>query len=527
MEKGKQFVSVSNETPSQRKRRWLSIKILCLTMFFDSLSFSIVLSSIWPYLQKVGGDPNLTPIYAGWANVGFQLAGIFIDFIIGHWTNKRGSTEPILISLIFFGVGNFLYGYAEAFGSFGVPMIILSRTLIGLSTGVDVVSRVVLAESTTLKERTSAMAYMSIAHGLGFSFGPAVQLATIPLGDKGVYISTLRLYLNLYTAPAFASILIAIANIAIVIGWYQEFHVDIYKDHEGDESINKYKKLLRAHGLQNTKADPIAIIATLVLYFVGQSAFGLYETILTPLAMDELAWNGEETALYVGLLFLAAGIIAVFTFGISDLLEKRFNERLILLAGFLLVLLGFISHLPWGTTFPKIKPTVPSNATSEILQSAKELVGCPEEYNWCTTTPQIKLPQFIIGMIFLSIGYPFILVMTTTIYSKILGPKPQGIMQSWFAATGGAARTIGPALVTYAYVEIGPRWTFFSVDGLLMISTVLLILAYKKLIPYHLFVLRKNKAALVTIDDDKLALTGSLSSDDSAYSNNYVLMSAV
>lgn len=39
--------------------------------------------------------------------------------------------------------------------------------------------------------------------------------------------------------------------------------------------------------------------------------------------MDELAWNGEETALYVGLLFLAAGIIAVFTFGISDLLEKR------------------------------------------------------------------------------------------------------------------------------------------------------------------------------------------------------------
>lgn len=69
--------------------------------------------------------------------------------------------------------------------------------------------------------------------------------------------------------------------------------------------------------------------------------------------------------------------------------------------------------------------SVPSNATSEILQSAKELVGCPDEYNWCTTTPQIKLSQFIIGMVFLSIGYPFILVMTTTIYSKILGPKPQ------------------------------------------------------------------------------------------------------
>ena len=34
------------------------------------------------------------------------------------------------------------------------------------------VTRVVAAEATTLKERTKVMAHMSIAQGLGFSFGP-------------------------------------------------------------------------------------------------------------------------------------------------------------------------------------------------------------------------------------------------------------------------------------------------------------------------------------------------------------------
>ena len=64
------------------------------------------------------------------------------------------------------------------------------------------------------------------------------------------------------------------------------------------------------------------------------------------------------------------------------------------------------------------------NNTSVHLPTS-ELVGCPQEYGWCHKTPQIKLIQMIMGMVFLSVGYPFILVITTTIYSKILGPRPQ------------------------------------------------------------------------------------------------------
>ena len=61
------------------------------------------------------------------------------------------------------------------------------------------IARSALSDATTLKERTSALAHMSLVEGVGFAFGPAVQLLSIPLGDRGVYIPLLKLHLNLYT----------------------------------------------------------------------------------------------------------------------------------------------------------------------------------------------------------------------------------------------------------------------------------------------------------------------------------------
>uniref|UniRef100_A0A8C5T5P0 Uncharacterized protein n=1 Tax=Malurus cyaneus samueli TaxID=2593467 RepID=A0A8C5T5P0_9PASS len=41
------------ETQEHYKSRWRSIWIMYLTMFLSSVGFSIVIMSVWPYLQKV------------------------------------------------------------------------------------------------------------------------------------------------------------------------------------------------------------------------------------------------------------------------------------------------------------------------------------------------------------------------------------------------------------------------------------------------------------------------------------------
>ena len=127
------------------------------------------------------------------------------------------------------------------------------------------------------------------------------------------------------------------------------------------------------------------------------------------------------------------------------------------------------------------------------LKALVDYVGCPQEYSWCHDTPQMHLSQLVLGMLCLSVGYPLVLVLTTSIYSKIIGPRPQGLLQSWLAAVGGIARTVGPALVTYMYVLAGPRWTFLTVDGFLIAALLVMVLCYKRLIPYHVMVLKKNR----------------------------------
>ena len=70
----------------------------------------------------------------------------------------------------------------------------------------------------------------------------ALQLMLIPLGDGGVYFKQLKLHMNLYTAPAFASILIAIFNVILIVGWYKEYHIDIYQDHEKKDGLFNFSK---------------------------------------------------------------------------------------------------------------------------------------------------------------------------------------------------------------------------------------------------------------------------------------------
>ena len=83
-------------------------------------------------------------------------------------------------------------------------------------------------------------------------------------------------------------------------------------------------------------------------------------------------------------------------------------------------------------------------------------------------------------------------------------------MQSFLGASGGLARTIGPSLVTFMYIEYGPRWTFLCANGFILISITLFIYSYKKIIPYHLFIVEKKGKEIETILNEDLLIDQNL-----------------
>ena len=65
-------------------------------------------------------------------------------------------------------------------------------------------------------------------------------------------------------------------------------------------------------------------------------------------------------------------------------------------------------------------------------------------------------------------------------------------MMAWLGTVGSLSRVVGPTATTNAYARSGPRWTFVGVDILQVLAIILIACIYKKLVPYHVYILGKT-----------------------------------
>ncbi|MBN3323727.1 MFSD8 protein, partial [Atractosteus spatula] len=414
------------ETLSKYRTRWRSIRVMYLTMFLSSVGFSIVITSVWPYLQKI--DDSADPSFLGWIVAVYSLGQMVASPLFGLWSNHRPRREPIIISIIINVAANILYAYVHLPTSHNKYYMLIARAFVGFGAGNVAVVRSYVAGATSLKERTSAMANMSACQALGFILGPERESTT---------------------------------------------------------------------GESSGSIDQVAVVTLNVLFFVFLFIFAIFETIATPLSMDMFAWTRAEAVLYNGIILACIGFESILVFVAVKVISPRIGDRLVLLGGTVLIFCGFFILLPWGNQFPQIQWTDLQNsssagslhsgfssATPVPSNSSVEPTGCPSEQTWCLYTPVIHLAQYITSDFLIGMGYPVCNVMSYTLYSKILGSKPQGVYMGWLTASGSGARTLGPVFVSQVYTILGPRWAFSLVCGLVLAATFLLVATYKRLIAF-------------------------------------------
>lgn len=149
------------------------------------------------------------------------------------------------------------------------------------------------------------------------------------------------------------------------------------------------------------------------------------------MTMDQFAWTKKEALQYMGLMMTVGGAIATVTFVLISPLCKYFDERNVLIfGGFFLMVIGRLVHIPWGSATPQMALNETElashldtlNATQRV---SFENVGCTADQDWCRTTRAMTLGQFVAGYSVTSVGYPIGVTLIQTIFSKILGPRPQ------------------------------------------------------------------------------------------------------
>ncbi|XP_031841265.1 CLN7/MFS domain-containing 8 [Nomia melanderi] len=493
------------ETVAERKERWRSIYVIYFTMFLMSLGFSIILTGVWPYLKKL--DKKANKEFMGYVVAANPLAQMLFSPLVGWWGDKRGSIRlPLLLTLFLFIYASGMYSVLEILPANRKMLMVVARFLVGVSSANIAVARSYLSAATTVVERTHAVSMVSLAQVLGFVVGPGLQAAVTPLGEHGFYFSNLPV--NMYTMPGWINVLMGILNFVMFLPWiFKERRIAIR------EAMRNQGKVSEEETLKSIKPDYLANWTLICAFFVLVFNFVLLETLGTSLTMEQFGWSEKEALYYMGLLMSIGAIVSCISFVMIEPLCKRFNERKVMLwGGFFFMIIGRILYIPWGPGPPPIKYDQPfDNGTTNV--NATEAVGCPSTQEWCFYTPHVTVTQFLIGYGFTTIGYPLGVTLIQTIFSKVLGPRPQGVWMGFMTGAGCASRVLGPVFVSVIYTRFGTYHTF-GVTGLMLILCMLwLRIVDKRLIP------SKNPTKDQTKPDAEIPLV-SLKLNDSQATND-------
>lgn len=485
------------ETEEENKERWQSIYIIYFTMFLISLGFSIIITGVWPYLDKL--DPTAGKEFMGYVVAANPFAQMLFSPLVGWWSNKLGTIRlPMLTSLALFTVASAMYSSLELFSGYRKYWMLWTRFLIGVSSANIAACRSYVSAATKFSERTKAVSMISLAQVLGFIIGPALQAAVVFLGDEGVWLFPNKLKLDMYTASGWINVFLSVVNFCLFLPYF-------FKEHKiaGKEAMMK-------QGAKNEKEtwlkpDYLSAWTLIGAFFVLVFNFMLLETLGTSLTMDQFAWNKSEAMYYMGILMSIGGILAIICFAMINPLCRWFPENKVMIwGGFLFMLLGRAVYIPWGDGYPVmyddsnrlmncdnsslnvINATEFYDYTLNITESACDeslLVGCPSSQEWCSYTRVMTLFQFLFGYLLTCLGYPIGVTLIQTIFSKILGPRPQGVWMGLLTGSGCLSRVMGPVFVTHIYTIYGTNWTFGFTALMMLVSMIWLIYFTDRLLP--------------------------------------------
>ncbi|XP_066253732.1 major facilitator superfamily domain-containing protein 8 [Euwallacea similis] len=529
MEKIRQLLKRNNEdfdesleTVQQHRERWRSIYVVYFTMFMMSLGFSIVVTGVWPYLDKL--DPTAGKEFMGLIVAANPFGQMLFSPLFGWWSNKFGSIRtPLIFSLLIFTTASSIYSCLELFDSHVKHWMLWSRFLVGVSSANVAACRAYLSAATKYSERTKAVSMISLAQVLGFVVGPAIQMAVVHLGDQGVWLWPKKLRLNMYTATGWINVFLALINIYL-------FMPHVFREHKiaAKEAMLKQGKNDEKATWKGIKPDYFGAWTFIIAFFVMVFNFMLMETLGTPLTMDQLGWSKDESIWYMGLIMLVCAVFSICTFPLIPIFSKKFSEvKLMIWIGFLLMVLGRISCIPFAGPPPLIydvdlrtnlsifcqqklrnvsldyrldyeglNVTLQTYGRYLLLNSTHEaqirymtfdcgddLLGCPSSQEWCQKVPAITFTQFILCYVLTVLGYPIGITLIQTLFSKVLGSRPQGVWMGLMTGSGCLSRVMGPVFVTHVYKEYGTVWTFGMTSVMMAVSLLWLWYFQKRLEP--------------------------------------------
>lgn len=319
----------------------------------DLLGLTIII----PLLPLYAASFGATPLLVGVIGAIYPLMQLIGSPLLGQLSDQLGRKPVLLVSQIGTFAGFILLGFAN-----GLPLLMISRAIDGLSGGNIVAAQAAITDSTTEKTRAQGLGLIGAAFGLGFTLGPAI--AGIALALSG----------NDFRVPAFIAAGFSLLSILLTRFWFRE---TLTPARRAEARTRRGGVSGWLHNFQRAFSLPVVALL-LVLMFMQQLVFGGFEQLLSLFTLGRLGMDAAGNAL----LFVFVGIVLVFVQGkYIGPWSRRFGERRLILAALALLAAGLIASAVTPSQ------TVPWYSYDRMLQQMSEAGARASE-----TGVQVPLP---------------------------------------------------------------------------------------------------------------------------------------
>lgn len=69
--------------------------------------------------------------------------------------------------------------------------------------------------------------------------------------------------------------------------------------------------------------DKLACVVAIFLFYVALFAFSVFETLGSPLSMDEFAWTKKQAVLYNNLCYVGLSVISILAYIVAKFIAKK------------------------------------------------------------------------------------------------------------------------------------------------------------------------------------------------------------
>lgn len=329
----------SQPTESGNKKSTLkkgALFTVFLVVLIDLMGFGIVL----PLMPFFALEYNASPTMVGLLYAVYSLAQLVFSPIWGSLSDRVGRRPIMLLSTFGAVIAYILFGLAGSLG-----LLFISRLLAGIMGGNISTAQAYIADVTDNENRSSGMALIGVAFGVGFMIGPA--LGGLLISDTAIgFVQTVfnnpfgdYLAAHRYAVPgAFAAVL-SLTSFLLVVFKLKET-VDT-KQKKAEAKQDKRRSILDPKFWAELKTLTKEPVLPIMLFGMFSQAFGQASLYSAFSLFCEKVWDMNATQ--VSQQFLFIGFVAIITQGgLIRPLTKRFSEVNLYTVGCVFMAIGLV-----------------------------------------------------------------------------------------------------------------------------------------------------------------------------------------